>query len=158
MIESEEFMNASKRFESGDPVKAVDVNYLRTAWERWNEFGKKHPNTSLGAAVMGLDDGEHTAEQAHAAWIRLMLLNAMVERGVLSTYVNAGKPVPELFLAAATMPCTKEDLAEAMIQRTLLAATPEAAAQSKHEMQVGGYDPDHPMIDGKFLEWVGRGK
>ena len=154
MIEADEFMKSSQQFEAGEPAKPVDIEYLRTAWDRWNEFGKSHPNTSLGAAVMGLDDGNHSAEQAHAAWVRLMLLNAMMERGVLSRYVTGGKPSAELFAAAATMPCTKEDLAEAMIQRTLKAASPEAAAQSKIEMQAGGYDPEHPMIDSKFLEWV----
>lgn len=53
--------------------------------------------------------------------------------------------------AAATMPCDKTDLGEAMIPQALAMAPAESAAKAKEEMRAGGYDPDKPNVDRKFL-------
>ncbi len=58
------------------------------------------------------------------------------------------------FVAAATMPCNKDDIAEAMIQLHLTQVPAEVAARGREEMRAEGYDPDKPMIDRKFLDWL----
>ena len=62
----------------------------------------------------------------------------------------------KVFVAAATIPCNKDDLAEALIQMQLSLSPAEVAAAAKEEMKKGGYDADSPRIDGKFIAWLAR--
>jgi hypothetical protein len=43
----------------------------------------------------------------------------------------------DVFAAAATIPCDKDDLAEALAERLLRSPSPEVVEQTKEEAQVG---------------------
>lgn len=158
LIEAEDYLDVTKQFEAGVPALAVDLEYFRSVWQNtadYREYAKDDPVTSISATVMGVNDGVHTTEQAFAVWIRSMLLDALVQRGVLPG--NGATPLPEAVLvAAATMPCDKTDIAEALILRHLLKAPAEEVVWFRHEAAMNGYDPEHPCIDAKFLAWLRR--
>jgi hypothetical protein len=59
-----------------------------------------------------------------------------------------------VFVAAATMPCDKTDLAETMLPLLLAKSSAEDVVKAKEEMRAGGYDPDKPNIDTKFIDWT----
>jgi hypothetical protein len=50
------------------------------------------------------------------------------------------------------MPCDKTDLAETMLPLLFAETPPELATKAKEEMLAGGYNPEKPNLDGKFLD------
>ena len=52
---------------------------------------------------------------------------------------------------AATMPCDKADLAEAMLPFFLVQYPPDVAAKIREEMRAAGYDETKPNVAAKFL-------
>jgi len=81
-------------------------------------------------------------------------LTALVERGLLREYRSGNELDDRLYQAAATMPCNKEDLAEALVLLRLSLAPEEIAAKAREELRAHGYDPDKPAIDAKFQSWL----
>jgi hypothetical protein len=53
--------------------------------------------------------------------------------------------------AAATMPCDKIDLGEAMFPQMLATYSAETIEKVKSEMRAAGYDPDKPNVDAKLF-------
>jgi hypothetical protein len=84
--------------------------------------------------------------------VRYALLDALIERGVLDEYMK-DEPL-RVFAAAASLPCNKEDLTEALAQRLLHEASPEVAEKAIAKMKEAGYDLNHPNVCKKFIEWM----
>lgn len=57
-------------------------------------------------------------------------------------------------MAAATIPLTKEDIAEVSVPKMLSQLPPEVAERAREQMKAEGYDPARPNIDAKFLHWL----
>jgi hypothetical protein len=89
-----------------------------------------------------------------AAQWRLTVLSDLLERGVLAAYVEGEEPDEKVFIAAATIPLTKEDIGEVMLPKILAEAPAEFVAQVREQMRAEGYDPTRPNIDAKFLRWL----
>jgi hypothetical protein len=85
----------------------------------------------------------------------LPLLAALAEREVLNNYLNGEELDERAIRAAATMHCDKIDLGEAIIPQMLATYSPEMVEKATEELRAGGYDPDKPNVDAKFLDWLG---
>jgi hypothetical protein len=81
-------------------------------------------------------------------------LSALIQRGVLQEYMKDDESREKVYGAAATFPCNKEDLAEALILLQLSLSTPDVVAKAKEEFKQRGYDLDKPTIEGKFIAWM----
>ena len=86
--------------------------------------------------------------------LRVSLLSSFLHRGVLSDYLLGGKLHEAIFRSAATLPCDKEELAEAVILLHLSQSPEDIAAKGMEQLRAEGYDPEKPKIDAKFLAWV----
>ena len=89
-----------------------------------------------------------------ALMVRLTLIIALYERGVLREFEIDGAPGDQVFRAAATLPITRDDFGEAVLQSELKKKSTEEAAKIKAEWLAEGYDADQPKIDKKFLAAV----
>jgi len=59
-----------------------------------------------------------------------------------------------VFAATATIPCNKEDLAEAAAERILRDASPEMLERAKEDAKNAGQDLDRPRIGEKIVDWI----
>ena len=59
-----------------------------------------------------------------------------------------------VFAAAATIPCDKNDLAEALAERLLRDPSPEVLERTKEEAKIAGWDIDRPKIGDKSISWI----
>jgi hypothetical protein len=125
-------------------------------WDAARRMPSK-PNVALGLgayAAYGVEAASSRPDQFTAIWRRHNMLAALVGRGVLKDYMDGDQLNEKVFTAAATIPCNKEDLAEAMVQLKLSLSSAEIVAAAKEEMRAAGYDADEPKVDGKFLDWL----
>lgn len=106
------------------------------------------------AAAYGFEAASSSPELRVPIELRCQLLAALVERGVLKDYLHGVELDERAISAAATMPCDKIDLGEAMIPQMLATYSAETVEKVKEEMRAGGCDPDKPNVDRKFLEWL----
>jgi hypothetical protein len=93
---------------------------------------------------------ELTPEQFGATQLRWLLLSSLFERGVLKDYTNREKQdvTEKVFCAAATMPFTMKDFLEAGLRFR------EEQARTKEDLRALGYDPEKPIVDGKYLDYL----
>jgi hypothetical protein len=146
---------AMKQFDAGEPLPAVDPDYLRRMWEIMPGLAENKA-TGLGAIAGGMGVSAEVLQGAPmvALMMRAMLLKALAARGILREYEEGDSMRAEVFRAAATVPCNKEDLAEALVLERLAKLLPEQAESVLQAMRAEGYDPQHPRIDAKFLAGV----
>jgi hypothetical protein len=148
------------RFDQGAPIPSIDaaaIKQLTEAVSRMASDGQLNPNAAMGLgayAAYGFDASSLTPEQFMAVSRRQTLLAALVQRGVLSEYMQDEKSRERVYLAAATIPCNRDDVAEAFILLQLCQIPSEQAEPMKQGMKQQGYDPDEPRIDGKFVAWM----
>jgi hypothetical protein len=150
---------AMKRFDDGEPLVAVDPEEFERAWMVVHQLRDAFPSskaTGLGAiaSTASLDYESKSADEVMGFWMRGTILAALIKRGVIDGYLDNGEPRRAVFRAAASISAGKEDLAEAMLLANLAEAKPEVVEQFKKEAHENGYDPDHPRIDAKFLDWL----
>lgn len=149
-----------ERFDAGAPIPPVSPSDLKNLWDvsrRMNANMPPRPGGATGlaiAAAYGFEAASASPEVRVPIQLRCQLLAALVERGVLKDYLRGEELDERAIRAAATMPCDKIDLGEAMIPQILATYPPETFEKAKEEMRAGGYDPDKPQIDSKFLDWL----
>jgi hypothetical protein len=149
-----------EQFNSGAPIAVVNPSDLKQLWEvtrRMNADMPPRPGVAIGLAVFaayGFEAASASPEQRVPIQLRCQLMSALVERGVLNDYLHGEELDERAFRAAATMPCDKIDLGEAMIPQMLATYSAEIVEKAKEEMRAGGYDPDKPNVDNKFLDWL----
>ena len=154
------FHSVMEQFNSGAPIPPVSASDIKQMWDathRMNAERPPRPNVAIGLGVYaayGVEAAASRPEEFMAIMWRYRLVSALVERGVLSDYMNGDELDEKAFHAAATIPCGKEDLAEAMVQLRLTQSPAEVVKRAKEEMRAGGYDADKPNIDGRFLDWL----
>lgn len=134
------------KIEHGAPIPSIEASLVKRLWRM---AGPLSPN--VGNAV-GSD--ELTSQQFVAQYWRGILLNTLIGRGVLRDYVKDEESMDKAIAAAATIPCSKNDVAEAAVLFHLSQQPPEVALKAKEEMKREGLDVDHPTIDGKFIQWM----
>ncbi len=152
----EQLEQQRKQLEDGAPIPPVDASDIQQMWDAARRMPSK-PNVAMGLgayAAYGVEAAFSRPERFMAIWLRQNILAALVGRGVLKDYMDGDQLNAEVFTAAATIPCNKDDLAEATVQLMLSQSPAEVAATAKEEMRAAGYDADKPKIDGKFLDWL----
>ncbi len=139
------------------PVSAADIKQMREAIRRMNADMPPRPSVATSLAVFaayGVEAASGPLEQFMAIQNRHGLMSALVERGVLNDYMHGEELDEKVFRAAATMPCNRDDMAEAMLPRLLTQVSAEDAEKAKKGMRAEGHDPDKPNVDIKFLDWL----
>lgn len=144
-----------EQFNSNAPIPAVSASDIKQLWEASRRIPPR-PNVAVGLGVYAACGVEAASRPEQFMWVsfRLSLMSALVGRGVLNDYMHGGDLDEKVFRAAATIPCSKGDVAEAMVQLKLAQSPAEIVAKAKEEMRGEGYDADKPNIDGNFLDWL----
>jgi hypothetical protein len=159
-MHADEMALLMSEFNQGAAIPQVEASAIKQMWEavgRMAADGRLGPKTGIGLgayAGYGFDTSSMSPEQFLAIALRQNLLNALIQRGVLREYMQDEESREKVFVAVATIPCNKEDLAEALVQMQLSQSPVEVAAAAKEEMKKSGYDADSPRIDGKFIAWL----
>jgi hypothetical protein len=143
---------------AGEPIAPVDASLIERAWKALSQLDAIQRNTvgiQLGA-VAGNDSNASalSPDQRLAFSFRYALLDALLKRGILDSYMEDANLRHQVFAAAASMPCDKNDLGEASLLRRLRESPPDIVEKMTEEMKQAGYDPDHPKLDEKFMAWM----
>jgi hypothetical protein len=148
-----------KQFNDGAPIPPASAYDLRQFWDvsrRVKADMPPRPDVAVGLGVFAAY-GFEAASAGPRTYMPIQwrheVMWSLVQRGVLKDYVHGEELDEKVFIAAATMPCNKTDVAETMLP-LLLAKSPEIAEKAKENMRAEGYDPDKPNIDAKFVEWL----
>jgi hypothetical protein len=155
-MEDEGFSEATERINSGAPIPAVEPSQIEYAWEVLNRIPKdRRKPTTVGLTAVCNPHFALKNPDEHVAWMtRFALLDALLERGILNDYMKDESGRKHVFAAAATIPCDKEDLAQALAERMLRDASPEMLERTKEEAKNAGWDIDRPKIGEKFVDWI----
>ena len=158
-MQNEGWSTLTQEFNQGASISRSEPSDIRQLWEASSripgeERWQSQRAMGFGAFGCGIDPSSRSPEQLFAITIRLQLLSALLRRGVLDDYMQDDESRNRVFRAIATLPCSKDDLAQAMIPVKLSEFAPEVVAKTKDEMRAQGYDPDHPAVDDKFLAWM----
>jgi hypothetical protein len=156
---TESVMALVQQFNEGAPFAPVSASDLKQLWEvtkRIKADFPSRPEVAIGGGIFasyGIDF-VNEPERFTSATYRLEILSDLLGRGVLKDYVHGERVDENVFSAAASMPCNKNDLAQVMIPRLLAESPADVAAKATEEMLAGGFDPASPNIDQKFLDWL----
>lgn len=160
-----EYLAALERWKGGVPIPPANSSVLTEMWYTAREADRRKKSGEEAIAKPSKRIEDLTPEQFGAAQFRWMLLGSLFERGVLKDYTNLEKQdvKEKVFCAAATMPFTMKDWREAGLrlqltpEREALAKTEDdfrALAKLKEELRALGYDPEKPIVDDKFLNYL----
>ena len=146
---------AAEQINSGAQIPTIEPSQIEHVWEVLSRIPRR-TNTAIGltAVCANLDFAPKSPDEQVALMTRYALLDALLERGVLKDYMNDESARKHVFAAAATLPCDKNDLAEALADRMLRDASPEVVERTREEMKNAGWDIDRPKIGEKFLGWI----
>ena len=154
--ESTDFVERFNR--EGGPVPEADADHLKKVWKRVREAERMGEGTkTFGLGACGIDAspyGVTPGEKFHGLTIRVALLQSLSQRNVLLEYLRGEDFADEVFQAAASLPCDRDDIGEAMIQLAMKQRPEADCSEVKREMVAHGYDLDKPRIDSKFLAWI----
>jgi len=151
-----------KQLNDGSPIPPVNVRDLKQVLEatrRMNADMPPDPNRRFGLgayAAYGVEAAAGPPEELFPISWRYQLLSSLLERGVLNDYKHGEELDEKVLAVAATMPCDNTDLTETMLPILLAKSPPEHAAKTKEAMLAGGYNPEKPNIDSKFLSLLLR--
>jgi len=145
-----EYLEAMKKWQSGAPIPPARVSDVKEMWYAAREAERRKKAGEEVPAKPSKTLEELTPEQFGATQFRWMLLGSLFERGVLKDYTNREERdvLEKVFCAAATMPFTMKDWDEAAVR---LLAAPDKKAE---ELRALGYNPEKPVVDEKFLDWL----
>jgi hypothetical protein len=141
----------------GGPVPEANPEHLRRMWKHARENASLGKGKTSGFGALGLDAsdlGDAPRDKITILTLRLGLVQSLCERNVLRDYLHGDELAEEVFQAAASLPCDKEDVAEAMVLLTMKQQPQLDYSELRREMTAHGYNPDEPKIDSKFLEWI----
>jgi hypothetical protein len=156
-MENDELRAACERINSGAQIATIEPSQIEHVWEVVSHIPiERRQNTTIGltAARGNPDFAPSNPDQQFALMARYALLDALVERGTLNDYMDDESLRKRAFAAAATIPCDKNDLGEALAQRTLRNSTPDVVERTKEEARQAGWDLDRPKVGEKFIEWI----
>ena len=149
---------AAARLNAGEPIAAVPFSLIERAWNALGHLAReRQPSVGIHlGAVAGNDPNlsSLSSDQRVAFTVRYALLDALITAGFLDRFLEDAKLRQRVFAAAATLPCDKSDLGEAMILKRLRESPPDIVEKMIEEMRQVGYDPDHPKLSEKFMAWM----
>ncbi len=147
---------AMERINSGAEVPPVDPSMVESLWDAISSIPAERRGTTavdLGA-VAGANLSSLDPEQHVALMTRCMLLSALAERGVLNDYIGDEFLRKKLLVATATLPFSKNDLAEALAGRIFRESPPDVVQKTRADMIEAGLDPDFPNIAKRLIACV----
>ncbi len=147
---------ATERLNAGEQVPEVDAAWIERIWEvmqRIPRDKRQHMAIGLGA-IAGPDRPQIGPEERLALMVRYMLLDAVIEYGVLNEYMDDEVQRKKVFAAAASIRCDKDDVAEAVAQRQIRESPAAVAEKVKEEFRTAGCAPDHFGIGDRYIEWM----
>jgi hypothetical protein len=156
MGDLEDFEAATERLNAGAQIVEVQPILIKRMWEalgrvRRNE--EQHPAGVFVGARLDPELAPRNPEQKFAMIMRYVLLNALVESGVLDEYMKDDVLRKKVFMAAALLPCSGSDLQEAVAAR-VLRQSPDVSPEKKKGLTEAGFDPDHLRVADRFIEWL----
>jgi hypothetical protein len=144
---------ATERINSGAEIPTVSPSLIEHLWVTISRIPKPlSPHT--GICLGDPDALPENPEQQVAMMARYALLDALVERGILSEYMEDEALRKKVIAAAASLPCNKNDLGEALAEKLLRDLPPERLEEAQKELSEAGYDPAHLKVAEKFIEWM----
>jgi hypothetical protein len=156
-MEGDDLRAATEQINASAQIAQVEPSQIEHVWEIVSRISAEIPQDSgIGLAVARGDPdlAPRNPEQHVALAARYALLNALVEQGIFNDYMEDESLRKRVFAAAATVPCYKNDLGEALAQRMLRDSPPDVVEKAKEEMRQAGCEPDHPKVGYKLIEWM----
>lgn len=147
------YEKAMELLNGGAQVPTVEPLTIELFWNFISRIPSEQRGTTplwLGAVAAG-NTTLLQPEQRIALMMRIILLNALSERGLLGEYLADEVLRSKLLAAAASISFDKDDLAEALEHRVLREAPPDIAEQTRADMIEAGLDPDFPRIAKRLL-------
>jgi hypothetical protein len=132
-------------------VSTADVKQIWDATRQMNADRPPRPGFAIGLSVFlayGVSCAAEPERFMSAQW-RYTLLADLIDRGLLTEWVQNGEPDERVFEAAATVDCTLEDLGRATL-KTLMQSDAEFATHATEALRAQG--PDHPEIKRRIEE------
>lgn len=145
----------------GGLVPAANPAHLASMWKLMRELKERYPNSgtcgagghvAVGLSAAGMEGV--TSDDVASLSIRLTLLEFFIERNLFPEHLQNDEMVQEVYRAVASFPCDKEDVGEAVVQLQLRKLPVDQASELRKSLIGGGYNPDEPKVDSKFLEWM----
>jgi len=156
-MENDGLNAAAERLNTGAPIPTIEPSQIEHVWEAFSRIPpetRKSTAVGLTAVCGNADYAPSNPDEQVALMTRFALLDALLERGILNDYMKTGPGRKHVFAAAATIPCDKNDLAEALAERMLRDSPPEAVERTREEAQNAGWDIERPKIGEKFIDWI----
>jgi hypothetical protein len=146
------------RINAGAEIASVEPSLIEHTWQAISSIPREQrQNTGIDLHAVAHGDPDLLPQdpaQRVAMMMRYALLDALVERGILDEFMNDESLRKKVFAAAALFPCDKNDLGEALAQQLALNSPPDVAQKTSEDFRQAGYDPDHPKVSGKFIDWM----
>ena len=155
-------MRLLERINAGAPIPTIEPSQIEHVWERLSHIRREtQQNGTVGVtAVCGNPEfAPRNPDEQIALSIRYALLDALVEQGVLDDYMNDRSERQHVFIAAATIPCDRNDLAEALAGKKLRELSRDLVERTKEELKNPGSDVARPKIGEigeQFIAWIRR--
>jgi hypothetical protein len=150
------YNDAVNQLNAGGAIAAVDASWIERSWNVMSQLDAIR-GTSIGLrAVADPNAPALTPGERLAVSFRYELLDSLLKRNILDSYMQDAALRKKVFQAVASLPCDKTDLGEASFLRRLRESPPEVAEKMIDEARNEGYDPEHPRLDDKFLAWMNR--
>lgn len=157
-MQDDDLNAATERINTGAQIAQVEPSLIERVWDAVSRIlAEKRQHTAIGLGAFALGNPElapPNPEQRVALMARYALLDGLIERGILDDYMKDESLRKRVFAAAASLPCDKNDLGEAVAQKALRESPPEVVEKTREEMRQAGYDPDHPKVGDKFIQWM----
>src|SRR5690242_1151611 len=103
----------------GGSVPEANPDLMRKMWTRTREAALRGETTKTsGLGALGIDAselGDAPRDAIAVLVVRLQLLRSLFDRNVLRDYLHGDEFADEVFEAAATFPCDKEEIGEALV-------------------------------------------
>ncbi len=153
--EHEEVRAEMQKVEEGAPIPPLEISIAKEMWEaslvalRGVTVVPVETHTANAAGTSSLNSKQFVSQ----FW-RGNLLTSLIGRGVLREFLQDEQSVQKLIIAAATFPCKRDDVGEAMILFRLTQVAREEARKTKAAMKQEGFDPDNLNIDSRFIQWM----
>jgi hypothetical protein len=148
---------AMARFDAGVQVSSIEPSQIEHVLEIVSRVPKDLPQntaTDLIGLCGNADFVPKDPDEQVALMMRFSLLNALMKLGVLNDYMKDDAGRKQVFAAAATIPCDKDDLTEVWFALMLRDAPRELIERTKEEANHAASEPDRPKISEKFIGWI----
>jgi len=159
-MQDDDWNAATERINAGVQIAQVEPSLIEHMWDvltRISAERRQHVSIGFDALAFGNPKFARNPEQQVALMARYALLDALIERGILDDCMEDESLRKRVFAAAASLPCDKNDLGEALAQKVLHESPPGVVEKTKREMRQAGCDPNHPKVGDKFIQWMRDG-